>query len=112
MIVDFGKIFSCLRSNLEPDESSTLLLYLLLHRNSDFRTYLFASSDIDLVLLFLQYFMPLILIQIFSRQVVVPILKTLYNAADRTNHHIYMSLIILLILTEDDLFNASVHDQV
>jgi hypothetical protein len=42
----------------------------------------------------------------------VPILKTLYNAADRTNHHIYMSLIILLILTEDDLFNASVHDQV
>lgn len=89
--IDFGKLFSCLRSTLEPDESSTLLLYLLLHRNSDFRAYLFASSDIDLI--------------------VVPILKTLYHAGERNNHHIYMSLIILLILTEDDLFNASVHDQ-
>jgi hypothetical protein len=29
-------------------------------------------------------------------QIVVPILKTLYHAAERNNHHIYMSLIILV----------------
>ena len=43
-------------------------------------------------------------------QVVLPILRTLYNAPTSNNHHIYMSLIVLLILSEDDLFNTSVHD--
>jgi hypothetical protein len=43
---------------------------------------------------------------------VVPILKTLYHAPDSNSHHIYMSLIILLILSEDDLFNKSVHETV
>ena len=41
---------------------------------------------------------------------VLPILRTLYNAPTSNNHHIYMSLIVLLILSEDDLFNTSVHD--
>jgi hypothetical protein len=41
---------------------------------------------------------------------VVPILKTLYHAPDSNSHHIYMSLIILLILSEDDLFNKTVHE--
>lgn len=40
---------------------------------------------------------------------VIPILQTLYNAPDSTSHHIYMSLIVLLILSEDDGFNKSVH---
>lgn len=39
----------------------------------------------------------------------IPILQTLYHAPDSTSHHIYMSLIILLILSEDDGFNKSVH---
>ena len=47
--IDFSKLFGCLRLTLESDEGSTLLLYLMLHRNADFRSYLFASSDIDLV---------------------------------------------------------------
>ena len=34
----------------------------------------------------------------------------MYNAPQSNNHHIYMSLIILLILSEDDLFNTSIHD--
>lgn len=33
----------------------------------------------------------------------------MYNAPDSTSHHIYMSLIVLLILSEDDNFNKSVH---
>lgn len=43
---------------------------------------------------------------------VMPILKLLYNADDHNAHHIYMSLIILLILSQDDNFNKSVHELV
>ncbi|KAF9796966.1 hypothetical protein SFRURICE_019320, partial [Spodoptera frugiperda] len=40
---------------------------------------------------------------------IVPILQVLYNAPDNSNHHIYMSLIVLLILTEDDALIKNVH---
>lgn len=40
---------------------------------------------------------------------VIPILQTLYNAPHSTSYHIYMSLIILLILSEDESFNKNVH---
>jgi hypothetical protein len=43
-------------------------------------------------------------------KLVIPILKILYNSSERSSHHIYMALIILLILTEDSLFNEAVHD--
>merc|ERR1712214_232833 len=54
------------------------------------KTFVLASSDIDLL--------------------VVPLLKTLYSANERNANHTYMSLIILLILSEDELFNGYVHD--
>ena len=82
-------LFKSLCSSLSADES-TLLLYTLLHQNPLFRTHILASSDAEMI--------------------VLPILKTLYNAPESSNHHIYMSLIVLLILSEDDLFNTSVHD--
>ncbi len=40
---------------------------------------------------------------------IVPILRVVYSATERNSHHIYMALIILLILSEDDLFNKSIH---
>nr|XP_040563267.1 dymeclin-like isoform X2 [Lepeophtheirus salmonis] len=92
---DFAKLFKSIWSTLDSDES-TLLLYLLLHQNDCFRIHVLASSDMDLL--------------------VIPLLKTLYRAPTKTsgnhhiNHHVYMSLIILLILSEDDLFNTSVHE--
>lgn len=43
------------------------------------------------------------------QELVIPILQILYNAPDSSSHHIYMSLIVLLILSEDDGFNKSVH---
>ncbi|ONM37476.1 dyggve-melchior-clausen syndrome protein [Zea mays] len=39
----------------------------------------------------------------------MPILETLYNASRKTSNQIYMLLIILLILSQDSTFNASVH---
>lgn len=87
--VDFAKLFHTLNQTTHTEEG-TLLLYTLLHRNDAFKTFVLASSDIDLL--------------------VVPLLKTLYAANEKNNHHTYMSLIILLILSEDELFNGYVHD--
>lgn len=39
----------------------------------------------------------------------MPILETLYSASKRTSNHIYILLIILLILSQDSSFNASIH---
>lgn len=39
----------------------------------------------------------------------MPILKTLYNVTESDSHHIYMSLIILLMLSEDSGFSQTVH---
>lgn len=88
---DFAPLFQTLCATLSSDES-TLLLYLMLHQNPAFRSHILASSDIELI--------------------VLPILQTLYKAPSNSSHHIYMSLIVLLILSEDDLFNTSVHDVV
>lgn len=41
---------------------------------------------------------------------VIPILRILYHAPENTSHHIYMSLIVLLILSEDETFNKKVHE--
>ena len=37
-------------------------------------------------------------------------LRILYQAQERNSHHIYMALIILLVLSEDDVFNKAVHE--
>jgi len=86
--LEFPVLYATLAATLQTDES-TLLLYLLLHRNTGFRNFVLAATDID--------------------QLVIPILQTLYRAPECNNHHIYMSLIILLILSEDELFNQTIH---
>ncbi|XP_053989057.1 dymeclin isoform X2 [Hylaeus anthracinus] len=68
----------------------TLLLYMLLHRNSSVKQDIMRSPDIQLL--------------------VTPILQILYHAPNNTSHHIYMSLIILLILSEDETFNKRIHE--
>lgn len=86
--VEVPMLYSSLAATLHTDEA-TLLLYLLLHKNQGFHNYVLAATDID--------------------RLVIPILQSLYRAPSCSNHHIYMSLIILLILSEDDLFNETVH---
>ncbi|XP_058105313.1 uncharacterized protein LOC131248852 [Magnolia sinica] len=84
----FASLFDTLGMCL-ADESSVLLLYSLLHGNSDFLEYVLVRTDLDTLLM--------------------PILETLYNASRRTSNQIYMLLIILLILSQDSSFNASIH---
>lgn len=87
--IDFSSIYTTI-CNRATGEAETLLLYLLLHRNSSFKKYLLSRKDFD--------------------HLVIPILKTLYNAPTSNSHHIYMSLIILLILSEDENFNKRIHE--
>lgn len=88
--IDFAKLFITLSATQDQDQS-TLLVYMLLHKNLSFRAFTISrTSELD--------------------NLVVPILKILYNFKEKSSHHIYMALIILLILSEDQLFNETLHD--
>ncbi|KAM3326597.1 dymeclin isoform X2 [Capsicum chacoense] len=84
----FASLFDTLGMCL-ADETSVLVLYSLVHGNSDFLEYVLVRTDLDTLLM--------------------PLLETLYNAPRRTSNQIYMVLIILLILSQDSSFNASIH---
>ncbi|VFQ69516.1 unnamed protein product [Cuscuta campestris] len=84
----FASLFDTLGMCL-ADETSVLLLYSLVHGNSDFLEYVLVRTDLDTLL--------------------VPLLETLYNAPRRAPNQIYMVLIVLLILSQDSSFNASIH---
>ncbi|KAL8162708.1 hypothetical protein V2J09_014197 [Rumex salicifolius] len=86
--VPFASLFDTLAMCI-ADESATLLLYSLVHGNAGFLEYVLVRTDIDTLLM--------------------PILETLYNAHRRSSNQIYMLLIILLILSQDSSFNASIH---
>lgn len=87
--IDFNQLYSTLCRIVTIDQA-TLLLYILLHRNQKFYKFVMSQNNLQ--------------------QLVTPILHTLYNGPDSTSHHIYMSLIVLLILSEDDGFNKSIHE--
>jgi len=85
---ELGDLFRTICLTLHKEET-TLVLYHLLIRNSHFKTYVLSCPDIE--------------------SLVLPVLQTIYNASDSSSYVIYMSLIILLILTEDTNFNKKVH---
>lgn len=88
--MNFNQLFTTLCTT-QNDDQSTLLLYMLLHKNPSFRAFLISrTSQLD--------------------DLTIPVLKILYNSSEKSSHHIYMALIILLILSEDQLFNQSIHD--
>ncbi|XP_063309925.1 dymeclin isoform X1 [Pelobates fuscus] len=86
--INFNSLYTALCEQQMSDQA-TLLLYTLLHQNTNMRTYVLARTDIE--------------------NLVIPILEILYHVEERNSHHVYMALIILLILTEDDGFNRSIH---
>ncbi|KAH6769951.1 dyggve-melchior-clausen syndrome protein [Perilla frutescens var. hirtella] len=86
--IPFASLFDTLGMCL-TNETSVLLLYSLVHGNSNFLEYVLVRTDADTLLM--------------------PLLETLYNAPNRTSNHIYMVLVIFLILSQDSTFNASLH---
>uniref|UniRef100_A0A8C9V9K9 Dymeclin n=1 Tax=Scleropages formosus TaxID=113540 RepID=A0A8C9V9K9_SCLFO len=87
--INFNSLYTALCDQQRSDPA-TLLLYTLLHQNANVRTYVLSRTDVE--------------------NLVMPILEILYHVEDRNSHHVYMALIILLILTEDDTFNRSIHE--
>ncbi|XP_011153718.1 dymeclin isoform X1 [Harpegnathos saltator] len=86
---NLDKLYSTI-CKIPNTDQVTLLLYMLLHRNSSVKQDIMRRPDIQLL--------------------VTPILQILYHAPNNTSHHIYMSLIILLILSEDETFNKRIHE--
>ncbi|KAK6929907.1 hypothetical protein RJ641_004001 [Dillenia turbinata] len=84
----FAALFDTLGLCL-ADETAVLLLYSMVHGNSDFLEYVLVRTDLDTLLM--------------------PILETLYNVSKRTSNQISMLLIIFLILSQDSSFNATIH---
>uniref|UniRef100_A0A2P2I3T6 Dymeclin n=1 Tax=Hirondellea gigas TaxID=1518452 RepID=A0A2P2I3T6_9CRUS len=87
--ISYPGLYSALTLTLHT-EQSTLLLYLLMHNNYNFRSYLLSLSELEVV--------------------VLPLLQTLHFAAKLSSHHVYMALIVLLMFSEDGAFNAILHD--
>ncbi|XP_067938175.1 dymeclin-like [Watersipora subatra] len=68
------------------NEHATLLLYKLLHENQVMRAFVLSRTDME--------------------KLAEPLLMVLYQQDDQTSsNHIYLTLITLLMLTEDDGFN-------
>ena len=86
--LNFTKLFHMFTFTLHSDQYM-LLFYMLLHRNQHFKMFILSRLNIDLL--------------------IVPILKVIFTAPERNSRHIYMALIILLILSEDDIFNKTIH---
>ncbi|KAK1788460.1 hypothetical protein P4O66_016893 [Electrophorus voltai] len=87
--INFNSLYTALCEQQRSDQT-TLLLYTLLHQNANVKTYVLSRTDME--------------------SLVMPILEILYHVEERNSHHVYMALIILLILTEDDTFNRSIHE--
>ena len=85
----FSKIYESLIQSQER-ESGTLLLYTLLHENASFRTFVLSKTDVD--------------------RLVIPLLKILHCAASHSGNHVYMSLVVLLILSEEDSWCRQVNE--
>lgn len=86
--IPYASLFDSLGMSL-ADEGAVLLLYSLVHGNADFLEYVLVRTDLETLL--------------------IPLLETLYDPASRRSNQIYMVLVILLILSQDSSFNASVH---
>ncbi|XP_076805659.1 dymeclin-like [Clavelina lepadiformis] len=88
--VDFSRLYSTLCTTIaEECGCGTLLLYYLMQCNQSIQAFILSKTEID--------------------DLVLPILKIIHSASSKVSNHVYMSLIVLLIFTEDADFNKSVH---
>ncbi|KAK6054217.1 hypothetical protein COOONC_08278 [Cooperia oncophora] len=74
-------------------EPPMLLLYLLLHRNSGFRNFILSRINLE--------------------NLVLPVIKILHEGVaslTSNSHHMYLALIVMLILSEDDFFCKIIHE--
>lgn len=49
---------------------------------------------------------------LFTELQVLPLVKLVYNYSSENSNFVYMALIILLIMTENSVFNSSIHREI
>ncbi|PAV87004.1 hypothetical protein WR25_12726 [Diploscapter pachys] len=90
--LDYNQLYERLCSTA-VQEPSMLLLYLLLHENSGFLNYVLSRINLETL--------------------VLPVLRILHDgisSATTNSHHVYLALIVVLILSEDDFFCKVIHE--
>ncbi|MFH4975115.1 hypothetical protein AB6A40_001824 [Gnathostoma spinigerum] len=95
--LDYSALYDrlCATVNEQPP---MLLLYLLLHRNSGFRNFILSRINLE--------------------NLVIPVLRVLHDGLlngsypSSNSHHVYLALIVILILSEDDFFCKIIHETV
>ncbi|KAF3849002.1 hypothetical protein F7725_015499 [Dissostichus mawsoni] len=113
--INFNSLYTALCEQQRSDQA-TLLLYTLLHQNANMRTPSYTHGyGHEIVSSWTKCYGLESREDVYSGSWcypvhVLPILEILYHVENRNSHHVYMALIILLILTEDDAFNRSVHE--
>ncbi|KAK4473580.1 hypothetical protein MN116_002604 [Schistosoma mekongi] len=86
--INFTAICDTAASTLSQD-SSPLLLYLLVHRNTNFHSFIMQDRGYEKLL--------------------PPLLNILYKSQSHNSHLVYMALILLLIFTENEQFGRDIH---
>ncbi|CAG9540808.1 unnamed protein product [Cercopithifilaria johnstoni] len=94
--LDYSNLYERLCATVNQ-QSPMLFLYILLHRNVGFRNYVLSRINLE--------------------KLVLPVLIVLNNGAQRSGatnsydaHHVYLALIVILILSEDDFFCKVAHE--
>uniref|UniRef100_A0A158R494 Dymeclin n=1 Tax=Syphacia muris TaxID=451379 RepID=A0A158R494_9BILA len=94
--VDYGALYDRLCATVN-EQAPMLLLYMLLHTNVMFRNYVLSRINLE--------------------NLVVPVLRVLHSGtigggvlSYNNSHHVYLSLIVILILSEDEFFCKIVHE--
>ncbi|CAJ0581585.1 unnamed protein product, partial [Mesorhabditis spiculigera] len=89
----YNALYERLCDSIEQ-EPPMLLLYILLHHNVGFRNYVLSRINLE--------------------KLVLPILRILHDGsraqAASNTHHMYLALIAVLILSEDDFFCKIIHE--
>ncbi|KAI9209840.1 Dymeclin [Polychytrium aggregatum] len=88
--VPYSQIYQTICSTLSTEET-TLLLYLLMLQNKSFKTYALSRTDPESLL--------------------IPLLKQVYESVEnKANYsHMYILLIILLLISQDEEYTANLH---
>ncbi|CAJ0559606.1 unnamed protein product, partial [Mesorhabditis spiculigera] len=91
--LDYNALYERLCDSIEQ-EPPMLLLYILLHHNVGFRNYVLSRINLE--------------------KLVLPILRILHDGSraqtTSNTHHMYLALIAVLILSEDDFFCKIIHE--
>ncbi|XP_065063969.1 dymeclin-like isoform X2 [Rhopilema esculentum] len=91
LLLNFNRLYSCLCRDLSLDQT-VLLLYLMFHQNESFMNHILKRDDLG--------------------NLIVPLLETLYHAEERNSHLTYMTLIVMLILSQEERFSVQTHNTI